>query len=182
MILNIIYIFFTILISNFTFSADGYYEVQLMTKAVLRFDGVVIWQPPATYKGTPAKWIHKVAKKARYLKTPANKNSPLPYKILLWKTIRKATFSDPLKPFNMILKNKLQWVKHEFFAFLLLTFCWDVFLNVASVWLHNRRWILSLRHPDLPSEARQLELRRGKGALLAFRNLNKVARHNGTCM
>ena len=56
MISNIIYIFFfVILISNFTFSADGYYEVQLMTKAVLRFDGVVIWQPPATYKGTPAK-------------------------------------------------------------------------------------------------------------------------------
>ena len=50
-----LYIFFLFLISNFTFSADGYYEVQLMTKAVLRFDGVVIWQPPATYKGTPAK-------------------------------------------------------------------------------------------------------------------------------
>ena len=67
MISNIIYIIFVILISNFTFSADGYYEVQLMTKAVLRFDGVVIWQPPATYKGTPAKWIHKVAKKSPLL-------------------------------------------------------------------------------------------------------------------
>ena len=95
---NIINIFFVILISNFTFSADGYYEVQLMTKAVLRFDGVVIWQPPATYKGTPAKWIHKVAKKACYLKTPANKNAPLPYKIVLWKTYEKQPSATLLNP------------------------------------------------------------------------------------
>lgn len=32
------------------FSADGNFEVTLMTKANLKFDGEVIWVPPAIYK------------------------------------------------------------------------------------------------------------------------------------
>ena len=33
-------------------SADGNYEVTLMTKATLRHDGQVIWKPPAIYKSS----------------------------------------------------------------------------------------------------------------------------------
>lgn len=32
------------------FSADGNYEVTIMTKAILRHDGTVTWKPPAIYK------------------------------------------------------------------------------------------------------------------------------------
>ena len=31
-------------------SADGNYEVVIMTKAILRYDGTVTWKPPAIYK------------------------------------------------------------------------------------------------------------------------------------
>jgi len=31
-------------------SADGNYEVTLMTKAVLKYTGEVLWSPPAIYK------------------------------------------------------------------------------------------------------------------------------------
>lgn len=31
-------------------SADGNYEVTIMTKAILRYDGTVTWKPPAIYK------------------------------------------------------------------------------------------------------------------------------------
>jgi nicotinic acetylcholine receptor len=31
-------------------SADGNYEVTIMTKAILRHDGTVTWKPPAIYK------------------------------------------------------------------------------------------------------------------------------------
>ena len=34
---------------------------------------------------------------------------------------------------------------------------------MRAVWLHNRRGILSLRHPDLSPKAGELELRWGKG-------------------
>jgi hypothetical protein len=34
------------------FSADGNYEVTLMTKATVYFDGRVIWEPPAIYKSS----------------------------------------------------------------------------------------------------------------------------------
>ena len=33
-----------------TCSADGNYEVTIMTKAILRYDGTVKWKPPAIYK------------------------------------------------------------------------------------------------------------------------------------
>lgn len=33
-------------------SADGNYEVTLMTKATLRYTGEVIWKPPAIYKSS----------------------------------------------------------------------------------------------------------------------------------
>lgn len=32
------------------FSADGNYEVTIMTKAILHHDGKVVWKPPAIYK------------------------------------------------------------------------------------------------------------------------------------
>jgi nicotinic acetylcholine receptor len=32
------------------YSADGNYEVTLMTKAVLKYTGEVLWTPPAIYK------------------------------------------------------------------------------------------------------------------------------------
>lgn len=35
-----------------SFSADGNYEVTIMTKAILRYDGQVIWKPPAIYKSS----------------------------------------------------------------------------------------------------------------------------------
>lgn len=38
------------LINSFCFSADGNYEVTIMTKAILHHDGKVIWKPPAIYK------------------------------------------------------------------------------------------------------------------------------------
>ena len=34
------------------FSADGKYEVTLMTKASLNFTGEVVWKPPAIYKSS----------------------------------------------------------------------------------------------------------------------------------
>jgi nicotinic acetylcholine receptor len=34
------------------FSADGNYEVTLMTKATLHPDGKVVWEPPAIYKSS----------------------------------------------------------------------------------------------------------------------------------
>lgn len=33
-------------------SADGHYEVTLMTKATVHSNGLVIWQPPAVYKSS----------------------------------------------------------------------------------------------------------------------------------
>lgn len=35
---------------NFVFSADGNYEVTIMTKAILHHTGKVVWKPPAIYK------------------------------------------------------------------------------------------------------------------------------------
>ena len=35
-----------------SFSADGKYEVTLMTKATLRHTGEVFWKPPAIYKSS----------------------------------------------------------------------------------------------------------------------------------
>ena len=35
-----------------TFSADGKYEVTLMTKASLNYTGRVFWKPPAIYKSS----------------------------------------------------------------------------------------------------------------------------------
>ena len=35
-----------------SFSADGKYEVTLMTKATLRHTGEVYWKPPAIYKSS----------------------------------------------------------------------------------------------------------------------------------
>ena len=35
-------------------SADGSYEVTLMTKATVLWNGAVIWQPPAIYKSSCA--------------------------------------------------------------------------------------------------------------------------------
>lgn len=34
------------------FSADGNYEVTIMTKAVLHYSGKVTWNPPAIYKSS----------------------------------------------------------------------------------------------------------------------------------
>lgn len=34
----------------FPISADGNYEVTIMTKAILHHDGKVVWKPPAIYK------------------------------------------------------------------------------------------------------------------------------------
>lgn len=36
------------------FSADGNYEVTLMTKATVYHNGLVVWQPPAVYKSSCA--------------------------------------------------------------------------------------------------------------------------------
>ena len=36
----------------FSFSADGNYEVTIMTKAVLHYSGKVTWNPPAIYKSS----------------------------------------------------------------------------------------------------------------------------------
>ena len=35
-----------------SFSADGNYEVTIMTKAILHHDGLVVWKPPAIYKSS----------------------------------------------------------------------------------------------------------------------------------
>lgn len=40
------------MLKNVFFSADGHYEVTLMTKAVVFSNGLVIWQPPAVYKSS----------------------------------------------------------------------------------------------------------------------------------
>lgn len=37
---------------DFLFSADGNYEVTIMTKAILHYSGKVIWNPPAIYKSS----------------------------------------------------------------------------------------------------------------------------------
>lgn len=36
----------------FVRSADGNYEVTLMTKATVYYSGMVVWQPPAVYKSS----------------------------------------------------------------------------------------------------------------------------------
>lgn len=38
----------------FSYSADGNYEVTLMTKATVYYNGLVVWQPPAVYKSSCA--------------------------------------------------------------------------------------------------------------------------------
>ena len=37
---------------SYLFSADGNYEVTLMTKATIYYNGAVVWQPPAIYKSS----------------------------------------------------------------------------------------------------------------------------------
>lgn len=37
-------------LSPYAFSADGNYEVTIMTKAILHHTGKVVWKPPAIYK------------------------------------------------------------------------------------------------------------------------------------
>lgn len=37
-------------VTYYFFSADGNYEVTIMTKAILHHTGKVIWKPPAIYK------------------------------------------------------------------------------------------------------------------------------------
>lgn len=37
-------------LTQFSYSADGNYEVTIMTKAILHHTGKVIWNPPAIYK------------------------------------------------------------------------------------------------------------------------------------
>ncbi|CAG9817979.1 unnamed protein product, partial [Phaedon cochleariae] len=46
----------TVLMRNRVFgsSADGNYEVTLMTKATVYYDGLVVWKPPAVYKSSCA--------------------------------------------------------------------------------------------------------------------------------
>lgn len=41
-------------VSMFSCSADGNYEVTLMTKATVFYNGLVIWKPPAVYKSSCA--------------------------------------------------------------------------------------------------------------------------------
>lgn len=41
-------------VNVFSSSADGNYEVTLMTKANIYFNGLVVWQPPAVYKSSCA--------------------------------------------------------------------------------------------------------------------------------
>ncbi len=36
------------------YSADSHYEVTLMTKATVYFNGAIVWQPPAIYKSSCA--------------------------------------------------------------------------------------------------------------------------------
>lgn len=42
--------FYVTQIYRFVHSADGNYEVTIMTKAILHHDGKVVWKPPAIYK------------------------------------------------------------------------------------------------------------------------------------
>lgn len=42
------------IVSLFYYSADGNYEVTLMTKATVYHNGLVVWQPPAVYKSSCA--------------------------------------------------------------------------------------------------------------------------------
>jgi nicotinic acetylcholine receptor len=39
-------------VCSFVCSADGNYEVTLMTKAIVTFEGNVSWKPPAIYKSS----------------------------------------------------------------------------------------------------------------------------------
>ena len=41
-----------IVVIYYLFSADGSYEVTLMTKATVYYNGMVVWQPPAIYKSS----------------------------------------------------------------------------------------------------------------------------------
>ena len=47
-------LFSHLILANLIFlgcSADGSYEVKLLTKAVVYYTGDIFWQPPAIYKG-----------------------------------------------------------------------------------------------------------------------------------
>lgn len=44
----------SVLLVMFSYSADGNYEVTLMTKATVYYNGLVVWQPPAVYKSSCA--------------------------------------------------------------------------------------------------------------------------------
>lgn len=40
--------------SYYVYSADGDYEVTLMTKATVYYTGLIVWQPPTIYKSSCA--------------------------------------------------------------------------------------------------------------------------------
>ena len=39
-----------LVLAMYFYSADGHYELKLNTKAIVHHNGLVAWQPPATYK------------------------------------------------------------------------------------------------------------------------------------
>ena len=60
------------LIIYFHFSADGKYEVTLMTKARLNYTGEIEWKPPAIYKSSckiNVEWLVKYYLLKRFTKT-----------------------------------------------------------------------------------------------------------------
>ena len=143
-----------------------------MTKAVIRYNGLVLWQPPATYKDPTSKIaLENPIQKTLKSKIALGNLFDNPWKKNNWIDRKKIPDNVPEKfKLSLIKSHLLMPLQIDFYrGFRLLhiedfflMFCWNVLC--WAVWVHNRRWILSLRHPDLPSKAWELELRRGKGS------------------
>ena len=117
-------------------SADGYYEVQLMTKAVIWYNGIVLWQPPATYKAPTSKIVpeKKLPLNCIYFPAPRSIISPSPGKKTFngdWKDWLYNTRVPTSKKNRKVPENP-QSTAREMKNFL-LTFCWNVFSSISLV-------------------------------------------------
>lgn len=71
-------------------SADGNYEVTLMTKALVHHTGEVVWKPPAMYKSTceiDVEWF--VSERDFYHKHPTKRT--------VFTAVRRAKLSDEVR-------------------------------------------------------------------------------------
>ena len=113
-------------------SADGSYEVKLLTKAVVYYTGDIFWQPPAIYKG-------------RIYLTFAASNAIWPQQIT---SCQISNFWGRVSSVNLVQNSEM-----SFF------YSTSVSVNPSlEVVLCHWCRVLPLRHPKFSSKARELDL------------------------